>query len=62
VKPLISFGVGVKVAVSRNVLVRVDVRDYATPVPTNLIAPRRGASVHGWLHDIVPMVGIGLQF
>jgi hypothetical protein len=62
VKPLISFGAGVKFAISRNVLVRVDVRDYATPVPTNLIAPRRGATVHGWLHDIVPMVGIGFQF
>jgi hypothetical protein len=42
--------------------VRIDVRDYATPVPTNLIAARRGATVHGWLHDFVPMVGIGFQF
>jgi hypothetical protein len=62
VKPLISLGAGVKVSLSDSVLLRLDFRDYMTRVPTDLIAPRRGASVSGWLHDFVPMVGIGFQF
>lgn len=61
-KALISFGGGVKFAVSKHVLLRVDFRDYASPFPTKLIAPMKGASVSGWLHDLIPMGGISFTF
>lgn len=56
--PLVSVGGGVKCAVSRRTRVRLDFRDYATPVPTKLIAPRQNVKFSGWMHDFVFMVGI----
>jgi hypothetical protein len=61
-KPLVSVGGGVKVAVSDSMYLRVEVRDYVTPFPKDVIAPAPGAKLKGWLHDFVPMVGIGVRF
>jgi len=60
--PLITYGVGVKYRLSDHWLVRVDVRDYTTPFPTHVITPAAGASVSGWLHDVVPTLGISRIF
>ncbi len=59
-KPLVSVGGGVKIALSDHALVRFDLRDYASPFPEKLIAPRRGVNLNGWLHDFVFLVGISL--
>jgi len=59
---LISVGGGVKVSISRRVLLRFDFRDYATPVPDNLLAAPPGAKVSGWVHDLVGVVGISATF
>ncbi len=59
-KPLVSVGGGIRATLSPKMSVRVDFRDYMTPFPKNVIAPGRGATIKGWLHDFVPMVGISL--
>jgi len=61
-EPVISFGGGIKYSVTEHVLIRVDFRDFATPLPDRLIAPLRGVSTHGWLHDLTPMFGISAKF
>jgi outer membrane protein W len=57
-RPLVSAGAGVKFQLSQHVQLRLDVRDYLTPFPRNVITPNVGAKVGGWLMDFVPMVGI----
>lgn len=61
-EPLITFGAGVKYALSEHWLVRVEFRDYATPFPSRVITPAPGARLSGWLHDIVPTLGISRTF
>ena len=62
VEPLISFGGGVKIVVAKHVQLRFDFRDYLTPTPERLFAPAPGAKLKGWLHDFVPLAGIGYTF
>ncbi|MBI1897669.1 MAG: outer membrane beta-barrel protein [Acidobacteria bacterium] len=59
---LVSVGGGVKFELSANVHLRVDVHDYLTPFPKKVITPATGASVSGWLNNIVPTVGISFTF
>jgi hypothetical protein len=61
-KPLISAGGGVKIALTDSIHLRVEVRDYMTPFPRNVVAPSPGARLKGWLHDFVPTIGIGVKF
>jgi hypothetical protein len=56
--PLVSAGGGVKFQISQHVQLRLDVHDYLTPFPKNVITPNVGAKVGGWLQDFVPMIGI----
>jgi hypothetical protein len=62
VKPLISVGGGVKVALTKQLLIRVDFRDYISPFPEELFVPAPGAKIHGWLHDFVPLAGVSWVF
>lgn len=62
VKPLISFGAGVKVRMSDRLQLRVEVRDYFTQFPKAVIAPNRGSKVDGWIHNITPMFGVSYLF
>lgn len=55
--PLVSVGAGVKIALSPHVQLRLDVHDYLTPFPKNVITPN-GGKVGGWLQEFVPMIGI----
>jgi hypothetical protein len=55
---LVSVGGGVKVKLGQHAWLRLDVHDYMSPFPKKVITPNVGASVGGWLHDIVPMVAI----
>jgi hypothetical protein len=61
-EPLISFGGGVKFAVAKHTLIRVDFRDYVTPTPNHIFVPAARGSVHGWLHDFVPLAGVSFVF
>jgi hypothetical protein len=56
--PLVSAGAGVKFQISSHVQLRLDVHDYLTPFPKNVITPNVGSKVGGWLQDFVPMIGI----
>ncbi len=61
-QPLISIGGGVKVSVSRRAILRLDFRDYATPVPTSLLATPPNSRIGGWIHDFVFLVGVSTVF
>jgi hypothetical protein len=61
-QPLVSVGGGVKFRVSPRALLRVDFRDYATPVPTNLLATPGNSKISGWIHDFVFLVGVSTTF
>jgi opacity protein-like surface antigen len=61
-EPLITYGAGIKYAFSEHWLIRVEFRDYATPFPAGVITPAPGARVSGWMHDIVPTLGISRTF
>jgi hypothetical protein len=59
-KPMASVGGGVKVAISRRIFLRVEFRDYISPFPKQVIAPADGSKISGWLHSVVPLVGISV--
>jgi hypothetical protein len=59
---MVSFGGGVKFALSKGITFRVDVHDYLTPFPKDVIAPAPNSSVSGWLNNIVPTAGITFTF
>ncbi len=61
-EPLLSFGGGIKIPVSRGVQMRLDFRDYASPVPDALLASPTGTKVTGWLHDFVFLIGVSKVF
>ena len=61
-QPLISVGGGVKIKVSPRALLRVDFRDYATPLPTTLLATPANSKISGWMHDFVFLVGVSTVF
>lgn len=62
VKPMLSVGGGVRVKLGERLWLRTEFRDYVTPFPKKVIMPARGAKITGWVHDIVPMVGISYSF
>ncbi len=62
VKPLVTFGGGIKAKVGQRGFVYAEVRDYLTPFPENVIAPVPPAKVSGWVHDFVPMIGLSFSF
>jgi len=62
VKGLGSVGAGLKAAVSKRAMVRLEVHDFITPFPRQVIAPAAGGKISGLLHDIVFMGGISITF
>jgi outer membrane protein W len=62
IQPLVSAGGGLKIAITDAVSIRADVHDFLSPVPSQVIAPAPGARISGWLHNIVPTVGISFHF
>jgi hypothetical protein len=61
-QPLISAGGGVKMAISHAALLRLDFRDYFTPLPSNLLATPGSTRIGGWMHDFVFLAGISHVF
>jgi len=62
VKPMGSFGAGMKYALTPKLILRTEFRDYISPFPTELIAPAPGAKFGSILQNFVPMVGISYLF
>lgn len=60
--PMASAGFGVKFKLASHLMLRLDVHDYLTPFPKQVIAPAPGAKVSGWLQDFVPMAGLAFVF
>lgn len=56
-----SGGVGLKIKLLPHLSLRVDVHDYFTPFPKQVITPVTGKSP-GWLQDFVPMAGLAFAF
>jgi len=61
-RPLVSVGGGIKMAISQRLQFRVEARDALTPFPQNVIAPAQGSKVGGWLQDFVVMAGLSCTF
>ena len=61
-KPMASIGGGMKYALSKNLILRTEIRDYITSFPTEVIAPAPGAKFSSILQDLVPMVGLSIVF
>ena len=61
-KALLSLGAGVKWQIAQSLQLRLEVHDYITPFPKELIAPNVGSSVPGILQNIVPMLAIAYTF
>lgn len=62
IRPLLSVGGGVAIPVSRLLTVRIEARNYMSPFPREVIAPVPGARTSGWIHDIVPSMGLSFTF
>jgi len=61
-KGLLVLGGGLKWTLSPRVVLRLEVYDYVTEFPEKVIAPAPGARIGGWIHNVVPAVGVGFQF
>lgn len=57
VQGMISVGAGLKTKIGKNWQLRLDVHDYLTRFPTDVIQPNLGTSVGGWVNNIVPTIG-----
>lgn len=62
IEPVVSVGGGVKFSLAKNVLMRMEVHDYLSPFPKNVIAPTQNSKVSGWLSDFVVMAGLSFGF
>jgi outer membrane protein W len=61
-KPMLSVGGGLKFKITEHLGLRLEVHDYLTTTPKNIIVPNVGSKVGGWMQDIVPMAGLSYLF
>jgi Outer membrane protein beta-barrel domain len=61
-KALLSLGAGVKWEIMPKLQFRLEVHDYITPFPQEIITPNVGSHVSGIFQNIVPMVAIAYTF
>ena len=59
--PMASGGGGLKFKLTTHLMLRLDVHDYITPFPKQVIAPVTNKTP-GWLQDFVPMAGFAFVF
>jgi outer membrane protein W len=62
VQGLISVGGGFKYRVGDRTFLNLEIRDYITKAPKDVIAPYVGSKMSGWVHSLVPMVGLSFGF
>ena len=58
VLPTADVGFGVKIDLRNHVRLRLEVRDYISPAPDKVIAAAPGASISGWLNDVMGLGGL----
>jgi hypothetical protein len=61
-QPLLVTGAGIRVALSRHAVLRVEMRGNFTPVPKDVITPAAGAKLDGWLFQYAPRFSLGYVF
>lgn len=61
-KPYVQFGAGIKVNMGEHLYIRAELTDQLSPFPNEVIYPAAGGSLSGWVHNILPVFGIGLAF
>jgi hypothetical protein len=61
-QPMLSAGGGVKIKVNRRTVIRAEMRDYMTPMPTKVIAPAIGARAGGLIHDFLVLGTVSVLF
>jgi len=61
VKPMISLGGGVKIEIAPRIRLRIDIRDYISPMPTKILTPSLGGDASGFLHQFTPTAGIEFE-
>ena len=61
-RPVASFGAGIKAHIGQHWLLRVELHDYLTPFPTKIIAPNTGSKTPSLFNDMIPMAGISYIF
>jgi hypothetical protein len=59
--PMASVGAGLKFKLLPHLNLRVDIHDYLTPFPKQVITPVSGKT-QAWLQDFVPMAGLSFVF
>ncbi len=59
--PMASVGAGLKFKIVPHLSLRLDVHDYLTPFPKQVITPLTGKTP-GWLQDFVPAAGLAFEF
>lgn len=61
-KPVISLGGGVKFRVYKNIVLRVDFRDYLTTFPRRQIVPVANGTARGVFQQFTPLFGMSYTF
>jgi len=61
-KPMVDFGGGMRVMLSKHLFLRAEIRDFLTAFPTQVLTPAPGVKYPSLLHDIVPMAGLSYAF
>lgn len=62
IKPMLSVGAGIKAGIGKRSFLRIDVHDYLTTFPKEVITPATGSTAGGWMQNFVVTAGIGLNF
>jgi len=61
-QPMLTIGGGVKFRLGGRMMARLDFRDQITRFPHKVIQPAPGMTLNGWLHDLVPTMGLSWVF
>ena len=62
IQPMLTAGGGVKILAGDRMTLRIDIRDEVTRFPDRIVAAAPGRKIEGWLHDVVPCVGLSWRF
>jgi hypothetical protein len=52
----------VRSKISMSVELRFEARDYMSPSPSKVITPAPGASLSGWINDVVATASLAFTF
>lgn len=61
-RPMVSFGGGLKIGITDHLSVRAEFRDYMTAFPTKIVTPNVNSSSPAFLHNYVPNAGLSYTF